>query len=214
MKNYFMTILTLLLIVSCSKGGDERLAEKESIKSREQVEAENENQREWAEKMEKDLNQRKHFIQAVEGKFEGDLTVSGIDFNITANMISSIPINFSDRVRTLDEINYELENLTLTVNVKMENPRIPNSGVSCTIEGHRPDIKNGIIKMISDSCKNIFRLSLSDTLKRLSAAQIKRKSKVLAKEVIENRLDQIDILDGIFESSTSTQEYKFKLKRI
>ena len=50
MKNIVIIILLSLTLYSCSKGGDERLKEQESIRSQEQINAQNENQREWAEK--------------------------------------------------------------------------------------------------------------------------------------------------------------------
>ncbi len=133
MKNIVTIILLSLTFYSCSKGGDERLKEQESIRSQEQVNAQNENQREWAEKMEKDLNQRKHFIEAIEGSFSGEVAVGDIDFDIKARFTSSIPIAYSDRIRTLDEINYELSNLALNINIKLENPRVSNSAVSCIV---------------------------------------------------------------------------------
>ena len=115
MKKLVMFLTLTTLIVSCSKNGDDRIAEQEEIRTREQIEAQNENQREWAEKLEKDLNDRKRFIKSIEGRFNGLIDVRESTFEIQAKFVSSIPIDFSDRVRTLDEINYELQNLNLNL---------------------------------------------------------------------------------------------------
>ncbi|MCT4641212.1 MAG: hypothetical protein N4A33_02875 [Bacteriovoracaceae bacterium] len=213
MKNMFMLLTIALIFVSCSKGGDDRLAKQESIRSTEQLNAQNQNQREWAKKMEKDLNKRKFFIEAIEGTYLGDLTVDGIDFVIKAEISSSIPISFSDRTRTLDEINYELENLAINLHVKLENPRVSNSAVSCTIEGYKPDIEKGLIKIISESCKNIFKFMVSDDLSLVDRDTILSRARSLARSASLNEITQIDILSGIFESSISTKEYQFKMKR-
>lgn len=213
MKKILLFAFTILSLVSCSKGGDDRLAEQENIRSKEQINAQNENQKEWAEKMEKDLNERKYFIKAVEGTFSGDLTVDDLDFVIKAELSSSIPISFSDRIRTLDEINYELENLAINLHIKLENPRVSNSAVSCTIEGYKPDIEKGLIKIISESCKNIFKLRLSDDLVSTDRIVVGNRARVLARSARLNEISQVDILSGIFESSVSTKEYQFKLKR-
>lgn len=205
--------LTVLTLMSCSKNGDDRIAEQEGIRSREQVEAQNNNQREWSEKMEKDLNERKYFIKAIEGIFSGELTVENIDFIIQAEVASSIPITFSDRTRTLDEINYELENMALNLHIKLENPRISNSAVSCTIEGYKPDVEKGLIKIISESCKNIFKLMLADDLSVTDTNVVNSRARSLAQSIRQNEMSQIDILSGIFESSVSTTKYKFTLKR-
>ncbi len=213
MKSILILLSITLMFVSCSKGGDDRLAKQESIRSTEQLNAQNQNQREWAQKMEKDLNKRKFFIEAIEGIFLGDLTVDGIDFIIKAELSSSIPISFSDRTRTLDEINYELENLAINLHVKLENPRVSNSAVSCTIVDYKPDIEKGLIKIISESCKNIFKFMVSDDLSLLDRDTILSRARSLARSASLNELTQIDILSGIFESSISTKEYQFKMKR-
>ncbi len=209
-----LALLTLTIsLFSCSKNGDGRIAEQEDIRAREQVEAQNENQENWSRKMEKDLNERKHFIKAIEGVFSGELTVENIDFDIKAEIASSIPIVFSDRSRTLDEINYELENLALNLHIKLENPRVPNSAVSCTIEGYKPDVEKGLIKIISESCRNIFKLFLSDDLANTEPVVVSNRATELARSASQNEITQIDILSGSFESSVSTTEYQFKLQR-
>lgn len=213
MKNIITITLLSLTFYSCSKGGDERLKEQENIRSQEQISAQNENQREWAEKMEKDLNQRKHFVEAIEGSFSGDIAVGDINFDIKARFTSSIPIAYSDRIRTLDEINYELSNLALNINIKLENPRVNNSAVSCIVEKYRPDINKGIINIISESCKNTFKLMLADDFITSDYQILEKRAKQLAQSVRNNEMDQIDILSGVFESSVSTNEYEFKLKR-
>jgi hypothetical protein len=213
MKSILIILSITLTLVSCSKGGDDRLAKQENIRSTEQLNAQNQNQREWAQKMEKDLNKRKFFIEAIEGTYLGDLTVDEIDFTIKAELSSSIPISFSDRTRTLDEINYELENLAINLHVKLENPRVSNSAVSCTIEGYKPDIEKGLIKIISESCKNIFKFMVSDDLLLIDRDTILSRARSLARSASLNELTQIDILSGIFESSISTKEYQFKMKR-
>lgn len=213
MKNIVLIGAILLGAVACSKGGDERIGEQENIKVRKQIEALNDNQRNWALTMEKGLNERKYFIKAVEGAFLGEVSVNGVDFLIKAEMLASIPIVISDRSRTLDEINFELQNLTLTIHVKMENPRVLSSAVSCTIENHRPNIREGVIKIISNSCKNIFKLMLSDTLEQTDLLDRSTRSAQLARSVMSNEITQIDILNGLFESSASTEIYPFTLKR-
>jgi hypothetical protein len=213
MKNTILALMSVMIFVSCSKNGDNRIAEQENIRANEQVEAQNENQNEWAQKMEKDLNERKFFIRSIEGVFAGEMSVGDMDFLVKAEMVSSLPIVFSDRTRTLSEINYELENLALNLHVKLENPRVPNSAVSCTIEGFKPDIKKGLIKIISESCKNIFKLYLTDDLSVSEQSVIETRARILAQSARLNEITQIDFLSGTFESSVSTKEYAFKLQR-
>ena len=113
----------------------------------------------------------------------------------------------------MDEINYDLSNLALNMNIKLENPRVSNSAVSCIVENYRPDINKGIINIISESCKNIFKLMLADDFTVSDFQTQERRATQLAQSVRNNEIEQIDILSGLFESSVSTNEYEFKLKR-
>ncbi|MBC74539.1 MAG: hypothetical protein CME64_00835 [Halobacteriovoraceae bacterium] len=212
MKKLFF-ILPCLFLFGCSKGGDDRLAEQADIQAREQYQAQNENQKMWAEKMEDDLNKRKRFIQAIEGEYLGQVDVQDISFDISARFVSSIPIEFPSRVRTLDEINFELQNLNLNLFVKLENPRVSNSAVTCVVEGYRPDVSKGVVNLITESCKNSFHLSISDSLKNVSDGQRLADSRSLAAQVTSGSISRVDNIQGVFESSTSSQKYKFQLRR-
>lgn len=213
MKNLII-ILPCVLLLSCSKGGDDRLAEQADIQAREQYQAQNENQEMWAEKMEEDLNKRKRFIQAIEGDFFGEVDVQNISFDINARFVSSIPIAFPSRVRTLDEINFELQNLNLNLFVKLENPRVPNSAVTCVVEGYRPDVNKGVINIITESCKNSFHLSISDSTLDVRSDEARLKdSRSLAAQVTSGSVSRVEKVQGVFESSTSNQKFKFQLRR-
>ncbi|MBC76169.1 MAG: hypothetical protein CME64_09150 [Halobacteriovoraceae bacterium] len=213
MKNLII-ILPCVLLLSCSKGGDDRLAEQADIQAREQYQAQNENQKMWAEKMEEDLNKRKRFIQAIEGDFFGEVDVQNISFDINARFVSSIPIAFPSRVRTLDEINFELQNLNLNLFVKLENPRVPNSAVTCVVEGYRPDVNKGVINIITESCKNSFHLSISDSTLDVRSDEARLKdSRSLAAQVTSGSVSRVEKVQGVFESSTSNQKFKFQLRR-
>ena len=213
MKNLII-ILPCVLLLSCSKGGDDRLAEQADIQAREQYQAQNENQKMWAEKMEEDLNKRKRFIQAIEGEFFGEVDVQNISFDINARFVSSIPIAFPSRVRTLDEINFELQNLNLNLFVKLENPRVPNSAVTCVVEGYRPDVNKGVINIITESCKNSFHLSISDSTLDVRSDEARLKdSRSLAAQVTSGSVSRVEKVQGVFESSTSNQKFKFQLRR-
>ena len=176
--------------------------------------SQNENQKMWAEKMEEDLNKRKRFIQAIEGDFFGEVDVQNISFDINARFVSSIPIAFPSRVRTLDEINFELQNLNLNLFVKLENPRVPNSAVTCVVEGYRPDVNKGVINIITESCKNSFHLSISDSTLDVRSDEARLKdSRSLAAQVTSGSVSRVEKVQGVFESSTSNQKFKFQLRR-
>lgn len=214
-----MKILFLLTIMvmfySCSKGGDSRLAEQEKIRAKEQVEAENDNLQIKAEAMEGDLDKRKNFFKAIKGKFEGDLTISHTDYVITVEIIPSLPIEFYSRVRTLEEINYEIQNLDLGLSIKVKNPRVINSSVSCMVSSYKStDLKAGLLNVLSESCKNILKMYLSIDLESREASETKKRAKEIASELVSGEIRTIDYFDAIFEPKAGTDLHKVKLKRV
>jgi len=125
-----------------------------------------------------------------------------------------MPIYFTDRVRTLDEINYEISNLGLNINIKLENPRVANSAVSCIVENYKPNIEKGLIQIISESYKNIFKFILSDSLELNNSEDEGNRSVEIAKNIRAEKINDVEFLTGFFESSVSTKEYKFKVKKV
>src|SRR5690606_24523556 len=103
MKKMILLVHISMGFISYSESRDERLAKQADIQGQEEIRAQNQKQREWAERMERDLNERKKFIEAIEGDFSGNLTMSNMEFLMKVQFIPSIPIDYPNRVRTLEE---------------------------------------------------------------------------------------------------------------
>lgn len=213
MKRYMVLALLLILQYSCSRGGDDRLKEQEKIRTQEQISGDNENKQAWAEKLEEDLNERKYFIEAVEGSYSGIVEIGEVEFNVRVSIVSNIPILYFDRTRTLDEINHEISNLAVNLNLKIENPSVEYSAVSCSVEDFLPDFKNGRMNIISESCKNIFDLFLSDSISENEKFGRDEKAKDLAKKISNGDLVQADYLSGFLQTGVSIENYQFILER-
>lgn len=214
MKGIFLILLTVMLY-SCSKGGDDRLAEQERIKAEEQVQAENENLRQKAEAMEADLDKRKNFFKGIKGKFEGDLTISNTDYVMTVEINPSLPIEFYSRVRTLEEINYEIQNLDLGLNIKVKNPRVANSSVSCTVTSYKStDLASGLLNIISENCQNILKMYISSDLESRNVSETQILAQKISKDLVGGDIESIDYFDAIFEPKVGSGQYKIKLKRV
>lgn len=200
MKTLFILSLIILSAVSCSKGGDDRLAEQENIKAREQVNAENENRRRLSEGPEKELNEIKYFMRSVEGEYKASIEISGIPLDVYIEIIPSKEIVFYSRLRTSEEILADKQQLTLTVKALIENPNVPNSGSTCIFEEHRPDVKKGNMKLIKEGCKNTFRLTLGEGTN--------------ISDITTNRQDYVDQLSGTLSTGVSSQKYELTLERL
>lgn len=211
-------LLTLAVgLYGCGENKDEyldSLGKQNEISSQQQIQAERNEHERKAREMEKYLDERKVFIQALEGEFSGELNIDNNEFFISLEMIPSIPIEFYGRVRQLEEITYEIENLSLNLKVKMENPRVPNSASSCNIVNYKPDLSKGIINIISNECKNVFKFILSDTNETFELQQIYSEARDVSRQVIAGTIQTVEFLEGIFESSISSKKHTFKLERL
>lgn len=197
-----LTIFTLLVLtlVSCSKNGDDRIAEQENIRAQEQVNAENDNRTVLSAGPEKELNRIKNFMKAVKGEYKTAIEIMSIPLDIFVDIVPSKEIVFYDRVRNVEEIQAELNELSLTIKVLIENPNIPNSGSTCIFEGHKPDTKNGIMKLIKDGCKNTFVLGLDETTNPT--------------DITTASQTYIDTLSGYLSTGVSSTKHKFSLERL
>ena len=195
-----LPIFILFALISCSKNGDNRIAEQENIRAREQVNAENDNRSVLSAGPERELNRIKNFMQAVKGEYKTSIEIMRIPLDLYIDILPSKEIIFYDRVRNVEEIQAELNELSLTIKVLIENPNIPNSGSTCIFEGHKPDTKNGIMKLIKDRCKNTFVLGLdesTDPTDITTAAQT-----------------YVDGLSGYLSTGVSSTKHKFSLERL
>jgi hypothetical protein len=208
-------LLFFILFYSCSKGGDDRLAEQEQIRAEEQVEAENDNLRVKAEAMEKDLDKRKRFFNAITGKFKGSMKISNTDYELTVELSPELSIEFFSRVRTLEEINFEIQNLNLQVTVKINKPGVSISGIKCTITGYKStNINTGLLNIISENCENTIKLYVADDLEVRSHIETKKQAQLLSKDLTSGLIGAVEYFDVVFEPKFGTDQYKFNLQRV
>ena len=133
----FLLLFMMLSFVGCSDG-EEGLKEQTVIQSQEEINAQNQNIEEWAQKLQGDLDKRRAFISAVEGEFEGTFSVKESPYMIRVLISPTIPDYDVDRSRTLAELEYELQNLNLNIQIMQWNPDNQLSAVGCVLQ----DIKD------------------------------------------------------------------------
>ena len=214
MDKILLLILASLLTTSCSKG-DKRLEEKADIQAQRDIQAININNNEIVTKLENDLNKRKQFIRSIEGEFEGKLTVDDTGYLMRIKITPTSPIEETHQNRTIDQVNYELQNLGLNINIKQWNPMVPLSAVTCTVQNYRPDIKQGLINIISEKCKNLYEFYISDNSIDIetSKVDIKKDSELLAIKISSQSISRIEYLLGVFESAVGSKSYRLSLGR-
>ncbi len=206
----------LLSLIACSDG-EEGLKEQTGIQTKEEINAQNQNLQEWAEKLEVDLDKRRTFINAVEGEFEGQFSVKESTYMIRLLITPTIPDYDVDRTRTLAELEYELQNLNLNVQIMQWNPNSQLSSVGCVLQNIKPDLKKGIMNLISEGCSNTYQLFLSDTPddgQNVEDQDVMAQSHALANQIKDGFVNYIQEFKGKLRSSTNAMIYNFSLTRI
>ncbi len=193
-----------LLLSGCQ--GDERLSEVSAVQTEAQIKAENENLFKKSRSMEEDLEKRHRFYQALKGKYEGSFQseIGEINFRITFS--PSLPPYKTDRVRQLEEIASDLNNLYLNVQVIQWNPSSSTSAVGCRVSQIRPDIMNGEITIASESCSNLYRLRIGEVSggnQENSPAYSRRMSEWIS----YGQMEKVEAVIGEVQPSTNASIY-------
>ncbi len=212
----FLLLFMMLSFVGCSDG-EEGLKEQTVIQSQEEINAQNQNIEEWAQKLQGDLDKRRAFISAVEGEFEGTFSVKESPYMIRVLISPTIPDYDVDRSRTLAELEYELQNLNLNIQIMQWNPDNQLSAVGCVLQDIKPDLKKGILNLISEGCSNTFQIFLSEEQgdeDEIEEQDISIQSRNMADHIRNGTVDYVQDFKGKLRSSSNAMIYSFSLTRI
>lgn len=210
MKWKILSLMLLVLFVTSCSDGEEGLKEQTVIQTSEEIRAQNENQERWAVKLETDLKSRRAFIDAIEGEFEGSFLLRNSNFKVRLVISPTIPGYTVNRSRTLPELEYELQNLGINVHVVQWNPETQLSGVSCVIEGIKPNVERGLIDLITENCKkNTYKFFLADDLS--SESDIRTEGQNVANLIQNGQIKYVQALKGKLRSNATV--YNLILER-
>ncbi len=201
MKTIFMLILLSFSVISCSKG-DERLKEKARIEGDTLRDVENNNLALKAEIMEKDLARRHLFYQAIKGNYEGTIKTNVGTFNIRITLTPSLPPIRVNRVRQLEEISSDLNNLMLNTQVVQWDSNSSISAVGCRVSNIRPDVEKGALAISHESCPNLYLIKIADRGDSISSENI-------ASSILNGDMIDIDSLSGQIQPSTNANIFNF-----
>jgi len=200
-------LLIMIALVSCS--GDEELVEKTQVQSQEAINIENQNLELWAARLNEDLKSRQKFISAVEGEYQGQIISEGEVWNIKVRLVPTMPATDHTRVRTLAELEYELQYQQVDAQILQWDPNLQISSVGCIFEDVRPDFKRGRLNIVSESCPNTYQITLQDgdSDDRLLGASV-------SSLISEDRIDMVEALQGQLQSNGNAQTVFFTLQRV
>lgn len=217
MKNFIWTLAFLSVLGACSKN-DDRMKEKAALESESsttsQVRVENDNLAQKAEKMEKDLSSRHRFYQAAKGSYEGDISTNIGNFKIRITFTPSLsPIPVS-RIRQLEEISSDLNNLSMSAQIIQWDPNNANSAVGCRMSGIKADIIKGELAVSTESCPNLYRVKVTERGFFSTQAENEQTAIRISSQVVEGYLHEIDSISGTVQPSTNSSIFKFVANRV
>ncbi len=221
MKRKWVFFLLSICFLGCQKDDGQKFREiqREVGEAQSQGDLDIQNQR--ATFMERDLTRRHRFYQAIRGTYEGITTTEKGDFNVRMTLVPSLPPYPLDskRIRTMEEVAFDLTNLHFNIHIVQWNPKNLLSAVGCTVEGIRPDMVTGEIFIASKDCSNFYSFFLSDGhIKEVgngeSVLEEKPNATALSSAVLEGTLNMITQLYGQVRPTTHASIYPALLNRV
>ena len=177
----------------------------------EQLRISNQNLESKAGRMEADLSKRHLFYQAAAGTYEGDVSVDPGKFKIRVTLVPSLPPYPVDRIRQLEEITSDINNLYFNAQIVQWSEDNSLSSVGCRVSNIRPDMVNGTISIASPECANLYLLNISD--KALTDASPTPLSRDLAQQISGGKVNAVAALKGEVRPTTNSAIYDLYVNR-
>lgn len=205
------------LLGGCGQG-DERLKERAGIEgeisAQKAIEVENLNRSARAKEMEDDLQRRHRFYQALKGIYEGQFTdETGGRWNIRFTFVPSLPPYKTDRVRAIEEIVADINNLYLNVQV-VQWSSTQSSAAGCKSENIRPDIERGEISIATSSCPVLYTLSLAIEGEQAAPVDAGVRSTEVARRLLNGQQGSVAVIVGNGASVTHPEPFRFSVRRL
>ena len=196
--------------MGCSRDGDEEVAEVAMRQAEGVVEQENRNLAQRASEMEEDLYLRHQYFSALSGVYEGVASsqvengeVLEHSFRLTITP-SLPPYPNSGRVRTIEELEYELNNLYLTVETLEKHENVV---YGCVFDGLRPDMQRGTLQLVDESCVKTFSLRLSQP------SDVDVNSSDVAAQVYSGSMNDVLSIQGVSNSSVTGRQHQIRVTK-
>lgn len=213
LSHFSFAILAVMTLAACAKPqGDDRLREKAEIEARTDQDVVDKK----AQEMEARLTRQQRFYQGVSGIFAGVMKVPGSKpFNVRFVMSPTIAAYDGERIRNVDEITYDLTNLSLTIeettSFRMSDGSDYSSG--CNYTDVRPKTDAGFIHATTSGCPVTFMISLSSD-PSFDDGRVSESRESVSRKVLNGELSRIDSFDVEMRSVHKSSTEKFKIHRV
>lgn len=245
---FFFSLISFSIFLSgCQQQGDERLKEKAAIEHKAGLEEQYRKLDERATSFQKEILQRHRFNQAISGTYKGILTelppTSSVleggpagsefpkEFGVQLILTPKWSYSPSDgRVRSMEELNLELSQLFLNVQFRPELASRSGAAVGCSFSEVRPDLLNGHINLMSETCPSAVRIKLAslqetsesqmgsmsglEIFKFLKSRTFQVNSSGLASKILSGESNRVSALSGLVDPNQRAVTYELKMIRV
>lgn len=213
---YLVLLLLSTLLISCGKKDSKDLEEKTQ---RELVVA-NENTDKRAALLEFDLARKQSFFTALEGTYEGAFLAGDKEFKTRITFIPSLPPYVANRVRTLEEVTSDLNNLSFTIQTTHWNSKGTTVAAGCIFAQIKPDYDNGQVVSAAENCSNIYKVNLYDSNENsegdtpVKTSVIVKRSQMLAKKIFNKKITKVEEIYVVIQPTLLAKTFTTILKRV
>jgi hypothetical protein len=203
-----------MFLASCGND-DKRLEEVSGIQGQEaaerQIEEQNRNQAVKANEMEQELKLRKVYYNALIGDYEGETEIQGVKSIFTLSVQQNNVPAPSNRVRTLEEIANDLNQLSLSILIKHGAVGSEAVPTNCKIIGVKPDINKGMLSLASQECPNFYQIFISREAQDAGNSEVG--AQTYSQEIYLEEEQPIPFLKGFINPGSTLRKIPFLLKR-
>lgn len=205
-------VLSSLMLAACAQPqGDDRLKEKAAIEAG----ADQAKTDQKVVEMEARLTRQQRFFHGISGTFAGKMKIDSSVFNVTFSIVPTIPIYDGTRIRTIEEVTYDLTNLALNIDSSISKKMGDGSDLTmgCVFTDMRPKIDSGFVLATTSACAQSWTLSVSNP-ERLPPGKVGESSENIARKVLDGQLEQIDAIDVQMRAIHKSSVTSFKVFRV
>lgn len=204
---------------------EERRKEQAGVDAQEQAKADQEQQNAQSLKLEGDLKRRYRFYAAMSGEYVGQFKLKdkdNKDIEIAVSLTSNprIPLYTGERIRTVEEVQSDLQELGFQSTFKFWNVKNPEAATGCLFSNIKAFHENGAVIFQSPSeCPNVFQLSiLSKVLSSKEISEVKQPSldseaSVMAQRILNGEIQAVPSTFVRMQMTQNGQIRSFQLKK-
>ncbi len=223
MKLLLTMLYAILFLIACNDGDEnanERLKERIGQETEQSLEQERQAREKLVKEMEADLKVRQRLYQSVKGQYFGKYRINSENYTIAAEFVPTvIPFDPKYRIRTPEEVNSDIQRLSLDVKIVIRDVATKALLVSCDAKSVPMDLTEGSMAWLSESasCSNAFVIYVSNENSdpaRRSVDELRVESRELASKVLSsNQESKVKQLALRMKPSASSESFMFKLNK-